>query len=353
VNSSAVAIETLNRMAQIDSAIVPTIFENLPIKYSLAEIAEIAGTTVEHVFTMTRWIGSVPRAADDVHYTDLDLQAVQSAVDFERAAGMEDKAMGTLLRGMAFSMERLTTRLVEAIIQQNETTRHVSDTEARLLAAEEVPSLAGAILPMLEHVYRRQLAISTRRLTTEAVLQRGLQNDDTDYPLVRAMGFADLVDFTARTEKASASEFKELVQHFRDTTWDIVNSGRGRTINYIGDAVFFVADTAAQGAEIALQLAAPGALGICGQVRVGMVWSRVIATYGDAYGPGVNLAARLCSHATPGEVFIGQRATRILRKNPRYEVVPQPKFEAHGIGTVHPSRLRYASEPGKELSEPN
>jgi len=333
----------LGRMAKLNSEIEPTIF-NQPIEYSLADIARLSGTTVEHVFDLTRWIGSTPRDANAVNYTELDLIAVQSAIEFAEKEGLDDESMGTLLRGMGFLMERLTTRQVTEIIQQNKTSFGLSDTEARLLAAEQAPKQAGMILQLLAHVYRRHLAISTRRLTVEAITQRGLLSSEADYPLIRAIGFADIVNFTARTSKATPREFTALVQDFREGAWDIINNGRGRTINYIGDAVFFVADTIEEGADIALSLAEPDALGVAGPLRVGLAWSRLIAIFGDAYGPGVNLASRLCAAADPAEVYVDPIAARLLSGSPEFEVVPRPEFDAHGIGVVHPFRLRHAND---------
>jgi len=331
-------------MAKLDAAIEPTIFD-APIKYSMADMARIAGTTVENVFTMTRQIGSSPRDADAVHYTDLDLAAVQDALAFAESEEIDQEALGTLLRGMGFLMERLTTRQVESVIHHNEQKYGVSDTEARLLAAEQSPQQAEKVLRMLGHVYRRHLAISTRRLTVDTIAQRGLLSSEADYPLVRAIGFADLVNFTARTEKVSPKEFSEIIKNFRETAWDIINRHRGRTINYIGDAVFFVADTIEEGAEMALQLAAPGVFGISGEMRVGLAWSRVVAIYGDAYGPGVNLASRLSSASHANEVYVDASAAKLLRTIPEFSVQPEPEFEAHGIGTVHPYRLRYTDDP--------
>ena len=330
-------------MAQLDKDIEPTIF-NEPVEYSLGEIAEIAGTSIENVFNMTRWIGSSPKDATTKYLTKLDLAAVTNAVEFAKEEGMDDESMGTLLRGMGFSMERLATRQVEAVIQRNAEKYGVGDTEARLMAAAQAPGQAAGALKLLEHVYRRHLAIATRRLTTDAIAQRGLVSNEMDYPLVRAVGFADLVDFTSRTEHASAQEFTELIQNFRDRTWDIVNSKRGRTINYIGDAVFYLTDTIEEGAEVALALAEPGALGVSGQVRVSLVWARIIATYGDAYGPGVNLAARISAAAEPGEVLLGPMASAMLARVPRYRVTPRGNIDAHGIGPVSVASLRHASD---------
>jgi len=237
-------------------------------------------------------------------------------------------------------------RQVHSIVQQVGLPEDLSDTEARLIAAEVAPPWAAKVTPLIEHIWRRQYVSAVRRLTTNAIAQRGLYGDDRDYPLLRAVGFADLVNFTARTENATAREFSVLVRDFTDRCWDIISDRGGRIVNFIGDAVFFVADNVELGADVALGLAAPGALGPnCGPARVGLVWTRVIAAYGDVFGPGVNLAARISSAADPNEVFIGPAVTAQLSRSPRYSIVPQDSFQAHGIGTVWPNRLRYADDP--------
>jgi len=204
----------------------------------------------------------------------------------------------------------------------------------------------------VEHIWRRQYASAVRRLTTNAIAQRGLYGDDRDYPLLRAVGFADLVNFTARTQNATAREFSVLIRDFTDRCWDIISDRGGRIVNFIGDAVFFVADNVELGAEVALGLAAPGALGpYCGPARVGLVWTRIIAAYGDVFGPGVNLASRISGAADPNEVFIGPAVTAQLSRNAKYSIVPQHPFEARGIGTVWPNRLRYADDPRNTVNE--
>jgi len=334
----------LAELARVDGSVDPIVLGG-PLQYTIEELAEQAGTSVEVIRDFARWLGRPSRSLDEVRYTDADAKAIAHALAFAEAEHLDADALGSLIRGVSSAMERLALRQVEAIVQALAKSEDISDTAARLKAAEYAPARAAMISPIIEHIYRRQYSHAVHRLTTDAIAQRGLHGDDEDFPLLRAVGFADLVDFTARTEKQTAAEFADLVHQFSDTCWDIVNDRGGRIINFIGDAVFFVADDIQSGAEIALGLAAPGALGSCGSARVGLVWARVLTAYGDVFGPGVNLAARIAAAAAPTEVFIGPRAANLLERYEEYSVVPQPEIQAHGIGLVAPARLRYVDDP--------
>ena len=333
----------LTKMGRLDAAIEPTVF-GAPIQYSINDVAEQLGTDPKQVLNLANWVGRPPRDNFELRYTDADVEFVRQALEYQRITGLSEEELGALMRGMALSMEGLTARQVEGMVQRLAARENIGDTAARLMGAERLPRQTQLLLPLLTHVYQRHFASSIRRLTVDAIAQRGLGSDDDDYPLVRAIGFADIVNFTARTEHATPGEFRELIRTFRDTTWDIVNGGGGRIVNFIGDAVFFAADNIHDGANIALKLAAPGALGLCGPVRVGMAWAKVLSTYGDIYGAGVNLAARLADIAEPGEVAVGPKAASLLTRQPEFLVAPRPKFEARGIGIVQPYRLRYADD---------
>jgi|GEM_PF-930512 len=346
------SLASLGRLAQIDRNIEPVVLQS-PLKYDTNEVAELTGLSPEQIHSFARWLGRSPRSPEDVHYNDADVETIRYAIKLARQEGLDFDAMGSMIRGIASALDRLSMRQVHSIIQQSGQREDLSDTEARLIAAQVAPPWAAKVQPLIEHIWRRQFASAVRRLTTNAIAQRGLYGDDRDYPLLRAVGFADLVNFTARTENATAREFSRLIRDFTDRCWDIISDQGGRIVNFIGDAVFFVADNVEIGADVALGLAAPDALGpYCGPARVGLVWTRVIAAYGDVFGPGVNLAARISGAAEPNEVFIGPAVTAQLSRSPKYSIVPQPSFEARGIGTVWPNRLRYADDPRNQLDEP-
>jgi len=337
------SLASFSKLVRIDTQIEPTILGEL--KYTAAQVAERTGTTTAQVDEYMRWLGRSTPSDDAVRFADTDVEFINYVTAYAAAHQLSFAQMGSMIRGIAATIYRLAMRQTDAFIDHIAETENVGDTQARLRAAELVPSQAESMVPIFNHVWRRQLSNAVRRMTTSAIAQRGVYGDDQDYPLLRAIGFADLVNFTARTESASASEFYDLVREFTDRCWDIIVEHGGRVISFIGDAVLFTGDDINVGAEVALGLAAPGALGDCGQVRVGLVWTRVLATHGDVFGPGVNMAARIASAGIPGEVLVGPGVAAQLINVPRYQVIPQPPFEARGLGLVVPSRLRWADDP--------
>jgi len=333
----------LAEMARLDREIDPIVFGG-PLKYTLEQAASEANCEPEYIEDVMQWIGQPVLRPRDQRWSEDDVQFVREVKKFQDSQNLNDWAMSAMLRGLAGSMERMALRHIEAIIQHLVSELKLNDTHARLQAASFAPPKAGVMQPLILHVWRRRYAAAAHRLTTEAVAQRGVQDDDIDFPLVRVVGFADLVNFTARTEDFSNSEFNDLVYTFSDNAWDIVTGYGGRVINLIGDAVYWMANDIETGAEIALALARPGAICEGWEARVGLEWTRVMSAYGDIFGPGVNLAARLTSRAEPSEVFVGPAAALLLARSSQYTITEQPSFEAKGIGTVHPSRLRYAEE---------
>jgi len=315
------------------------------LQYTADQISELTGITPDQLELFARWLGRPAGHVKDLKFADSDVAALRYAVEYAQRENIGFEAMGSTIRGIASALYRLALREVESIVQTTAREEQLTDSQARLKTATSALHHGDDLTPLITHIWRRQYGSVLRRLTTGAITQRGLYGDDRDYPLLRAVGFADLVDFTARTKNARAVEFAELIRDFTDSSWDIVHERGGRVVNYIGDAVFFLADNVQTGAEIGLALAKHSQTGMCGMARVGMVWTRVLLSHGDVFGPGVNLASRICAMADPGEMLIGPASTAQLLPNPKYSVVPLRPVEARGIGTIAVSRLRHADDP--------
>jgi len=350
LGTDADLFSSLSRMVAIEKQIdVATLGGEL--KYTIDDVAELTGISPDHIQVFGRWLGRPSIRTEDMRFAESDVETLKYAVAYAKRENLDFRTMGSTVRGIASALNRLAVREVESVIQKTAREQNLSDSEARLAVATSGLTHGEDLLPLIEHIWRRQYGSVLRRLTTSVITQRGIFGDDRDYPILRAVGFADLVDFTARTKNATAAEFAELIRDFSDTAWDIVHERGGRIVNFIGDAVFYVADSVQTGAEIGLALAKHGQTGICGQARVGMVWTRVLLSHGDVFGPGVNLASRICAMAEPGEMLIGPASTAQLLPNPKYLVVPQLPVEARGIGTIAVSRLRHADDPRNVLDQ--
>jgi len=132
-----------------------------------------------------------------------------------------------------------------------------------------------------------------------------------------------------------------VVGRFEDLAYDIVASGGGRVVKMIGDEVFFVAESAEAGAEIALSLASTYASDDrLPDIRVGLSVGPVLPRAGDYLGPAVNLASRLVNLARPASVLVSEQLAEALVDHPDYELRRLRSRNLKGIGRVPTLVLR-------------
>jgi adenylate cyclase len=155
----------------------------------------------------------------------------------------------------------------------------------------------GSWFRILEYAWKRHLQVAARR---RMVREAGAVGTN-----VQAVGFADLVGFTALSQQLSDHELATIVERFEATAYDIVGGLAGRVIKMIGDEVMFAVDDPARALEIALSLAeAYHDDESLSDVRVGLAWGNVLEREGDLYGPTVNLASRIVSIAYAASVVV-------------------------------------------------
>ncbi|MGH2686002.1 MAG: adenylate/guanylate cyclase domain-containing protein, partial [Actinomycetota bacterium] len=139
--------------------------------------------------------------------------------------------------------------------------------------------------------------------------------------------FADLVGFTALSERRDAEEVRDLLSRYFDTSRRLIGRYGGEVEKFIGDAVMAVwgtpvakEDDAERAVRAALELAESVAtlgeeVGGELQARVGVLTGEAAVTVG-AQGQGmvagdlVNTASRIQSAAEPGSVLVGERTRR-------------------------------------------
>lgn len=131
---------------------------------------------------------------------------------------------------------------------------------------------------------------------------------------------------------------------------DVIADSGGRLIKTAGDAALFVADDAFTGTDICLKLLAQLDRHSGVELRGGLVWCRVLGRYGDIFGPGVNLSARLCSHANPGQLLVDPPTAKLLATSPKYTLVEQDEMDLHGVGAMRPVQVRFADAAGGEFT---
>jgi class 3 adenylate cyclase len=120
-----------------------------------------------------------------------------------------------------------------------------------------------------------------------------------------SVGFVDLVDSTAWTQRLDLPALSRALSAFDATASEIVVRHGGRAVKLIGDSVMFIATAPEAAVDIGLALVdAFGDHEVLPQVRVGIATGDVLARDGDFSGSVVNLAARAVNVAYPSSVLI-------------------------------------------------
>jgi len=202
----------------------------------------------------------------------------------------------------------------------------------------ELQPLLPTIEPFLSYVWRRHLMAAVFRLAAGG-------NADTTRAGVLAVGFADLVGFTAFSQQLDEAELAAMVDRFEVLAYEQITRHDGRVVKMIGDEVMFSTDAPAGAAEIALALvAAYAGDAALPEVRVGLALGPALSFEGDLFGPTVNLASRLVNIARPGTVLISESLAERLRDVPAFTLRPLRPLRLKGIGRALVWVLRAVKE---------
>lgn len=319
------------------------------------EVAQGAGISLLSARKLWRALGFPGFGDDDTAFTVQDQEALENLTSLVRDRNLTEDAAISITRSIGQMTDRMVVWQVEALIEEMIAHQGLSDQEARRRLVHELPSLIEPLERSIVYAWKRNLNAAVDRLaltwdTGPATDGHGTgAGADRALPLARAVGFCDLVSYTALSRQMSERTLAQLVQRFDRTCAEIISVGGGRLVKTIGDEVLFIAGTPEEGAEIALALAqAIGEDEKLPPARVSLVWGRILSRLGDIYGPTVNLAARLTSLAEPGTVLTDATTAAALGGNDRYVLLPQAIRSIRGFGDVQPVTI--ARGRGRGLS---
>jgi len=129
-------------------------------------------------------------------------------------------------------------------------------------------------------------------------------------PAIRTILFTDMVDSTALTQRLGDAAAMALLRVHDGIVRDALRTLGGREVKHTGDGIMaaFVSTAAA------VRCAATVQLGLTRynadqnqqpiQVRIGLAAGEPVEDHGDLFGASVQLAARLCSQARPGQILV-------------------------------------------------
>ncbi|MHB1445915.1 MAG: adenylate/guanylate cyclase domain-containing protein [Acidimicrobiales bacterium] len=298
--------------------------------------AAAAGVEREISIRLWRAIGFPDAPEGELVFGDLDVEMLRSAYGLvsEGLLGLD-----TLL-ALARTTGQAQSRAAESQVQA------ITESMANTGPEADPIQYARIAIPGLE----RFINYTWRRHMLDAI-SRELSTTTEGMTVVLAVGFADMVGFTALSQQASEIELSDVVRRFEDLAYDIVASGGGRVVKMIGDEVFFVAESARAGAEIALSLASTYASDDrLPDIRVGLSIGPVLPRAGDYLGAAVNLASRLVNLARPASVLVSEQLAEALTDQPDYELRRLRSRNLKGIGRVSTIVLRRQGVPGSKLS---
>lgn len=281
-----------------------------PGKYTLEDAAERIGFEPGLLQHFWRALGFPDPRPGELVFTDTDVANFRTVKQLFDAGVVQPAQALQMTRVIGSSLSRIATAQVDAIESQVRLGGDAGDgSEVDDLAFAERAGLVFELLPsVMDYVWRRHLqAESRQRLSREPAAERQGQ----------AVGFADLVGFTALSQQVPDEELARVVDRFESLAYDAVTSLGGRVVKMIGDEVMFTVDDARRAVEIGLQLAETfqedEALS---DVRVGVSFGQVLEREGDLYGPVVNLASRIVGIAYPGSVVVSKEVHDALDDDP-------------------------------------
>jgi len=294
-------------------------------RYTRAQVAALADVDTDLASTLWRALGFADVSEDEVAFTDRDVEALRTVRSLVDSGVLDEEAQLSVTRAMGQSLSRLAEWQVATI------TEALTGTDLPTgppLQAQDAAAVARELVPVMEgligYVWRRHLAATASRVLG------GERTDVVAHSM--AVGFADLVGFTALTRNVSEDELAVLVDG-------------GRVVKTVGDEVMFTAEEPAVGAEIAVTLAERiGGDEALPELRVGVACGTVLSRLGDVYGEPVNIASRLTSAARPGSVLVDRELAGVLEGDDRWRLRRVPPRPVRGYTLLHAFRLRRADD---------
>lgn len=324
-------LETLDEGAvtKVLEAFIPTEAE----AFSLADVARTTGYSTGRIRLFWQALGFPHLADDATQLTAQDVELMSTFASFFIEKTHEQGVGLQMARVLGSNIDRIASAQVDSLVA-----RVLLSGPAAEVAAERSRLFADLMPRLMELTWRRHLANASRT--------RLLRPTVGDTATV-CIGFADMVGFTAASQKLNQLELARVVGFFEARAYEVVAAGGGRVVKTIGDEVMFMAEDAKAGASIAMDLAQKFHEDeVLPDVHVGLASGPVVQRRGDVYGPTVNLAARIVSVALSGTVLVSDEIHAELVDDPAFEFRSSYDYELDGIGKVTLWRMRRPGLPG-------
>lgn len=272
--------------------------------HSLRAIAEKVGQPLDQIADMFRHLGLQINDPDEILFNDADLEMVE----------FFDRSTRDLLTPSEAQEILHVTATSLATVAEAAIAGHVQGPEARTESMVEVALLNQIVAEAGLELSETLGTVFRHHLRRAAYVNRRTQSETHRELVTLAVGFLDLVGFTALSQELDVHELVELVKGFEAQAHERAHECRARIVKLIGDEVMIVAEHPADAARFSTELAA--SLDAAVLPRGGIAYGELINVHGDYFGPVVNLAARLTDAAVPGEVLVDDVVATHVRTEP-------------------------------------
>jgi len=127
---------------------------------------------------------------------------------------------------------------------------------------------------------------------------------------IRTVLFTDIVESTSFTQRVGDQAAMEIIEFHDTVVRNALTLTEGREVKHTGDGIMasfalaHMAVACAMRIQTSLTTQTFGRGGVNLQVRIGAAAGEPVERHNDLFGSTVQLAARLCSAAMPGEVLV-------------------------------------------------
>jgi adenylate cyclase len=261
----------------------------------------------------------------ELAFTEQDARALRLATE---GLGQLDREQ----RSRALELLLHETRLISAHLA------NLAETELEAIAALSELGLRRQLLTqaiergladsdlgwLILYALRRQLA---------AALRRRVPSGGSDMSRITlAVGFVDLVGFTALSHRLEAADLGKLLSRFESLVFDIVTEAGGRVVKLIGDEAMLVCPQPDQAVRAALLILEQTDTASMPAARAGIAAGDLLLQGGDYFGEPVNLASRIVDRAAPGTAVVDQRVAEAATDGIALERLPETALK--GVGVV-------------------
>lgn len=205
--------------------------------------------------------------------------------------------------------------------------RHAQGLAARIPDCEFVQTEAGT------YPYQSDSHEATAALLTDFLLIEPAKDALAAEPTAfQTIMFTDLESSTALTQHVGDDAAQGVLHGHNGAVRRSLDQHGGREVKHTGDGIMAAFPSAVGAVQSALQIQRDLAGGEV-RVRIGLNAGEPIAEDGDFFGTAVQLAARICDRADPGQILVSRVVADLCAGK---RIAFQPAGDAHMKGFAEP-----------------